>query len=134
MFGDYFGIGAGAHGKLTSLTNQSIDRYENFKQPRQYMSNTKFGRFCSHQRQLSPADALFEFMLNALRLRDGVPVSLVTERTGLSWESIATGLIPAINDGLLVAHDDWIKPSRLGQRFLNDLVMRFLPVNPEAKS
>ena len=132
MFGDYLGIGAGAHGKLTSLTKQRIYRYENFKQPRQYMSNTKIGRFRSHLRQLSPADALFEFMLNALRLRDGVPVSLVVKRTGLSRESIVTSLIPARNDGLLVTRKDWVKPSELGQRFLNDLLLRLLPTNREA--
>jgi len=130
-FGDYLGVGAGAHGKLTSLTNQCINRYENFKQPRQYMTTAKCGSFCSHQRQLSPADALFEFVLNALRLRDGVPVSLVTERTGLAWEIIATSLIPAVEAGLLIADNNWVQPSELGQRFLNDLMMRFLPDDRE---
>ncbi len=133
-FGDYLGVGAGAHGKLTSLTNQCINRFENFKQPRRYMSAAKLGKFTNPQRCLSPADALFEFMLNALRLRDGVPSYLVMQRTGLARDVIASSLIPAVNDGLLSADDHWIQPTALGQRFLNDLMLRFLPDDREATS
>lgn len=122
-FGDYLGIGAGAHGKYTDMAAGRIHRATKIRQPARYMQDTSRcdERFPTHR------ELIFEFMLNALRLTDGFPRSLFSERTGLDWsvaESLVQGLI---GDGLLEERSSSINPSDQGLRFLNDVLIRFLP-------
>ncbi|MFN8916432.1 MAG: coproporphyrinogen-III oxidase family protein, partial [Burkholderiales bacterium] len=128
-FGDYLGIGAGAHSKISFP--QRIIRQARAKQPDSYMSQALAGRPVHEERELGPKDLVFEFMLNALRLRQGVPVSLFTERTGLTAAAISQGLSRAEQKGLILSDPLWIKPTELGRRFLNDLQMLFLEESPK---
>ena len=120
-FGDYLGIGAGAHGKVSFPDR--VTRHERIKQPRDYLSKDDT---LAQQRTVDPAELPFEFMLNALRLVEGFPVRLFAERTGLSLSLLESQLAKAENDGLL--ERDWkrIRPSERGRRFLNDLLDRFI--------
>jgi len=124
MFGDYLGIGAGAHGKL-SLPGGFV-RTERFRQPDSYLENAARGRFESSRRVLAPADLGFEFMLNALRLPGGFAPALFTQRTGLPLSHLQSGLDAARARGLLLAGPERIAPTELGMRFLNDLQALFL--------
>lgn len=123
-FGDYLGIGAGAHSKITHVDLQHIIRHWNVKNPKDYLKKEK--AFVASQHILTEEDLPLEFMLNALRLKDGVPASLYNERTGLNLESIEELLQKAKHKKLLLTDQDIIKPSALGERFLNDLVTLFL--------
>jgi oxygen-independent coproporphyrinogen-3 oxidase len=120
-FGDYVGIGAGAHGKLSFADR--ITRHERIKQPREYMAAGP----CLQERVLSADDLTFEFMLNALRLIDGFPAGLFTARTGLLGAVIERGLRAAEAMGLVERNRDRIRPSERGRLFLNELVALFLP-------
>jgi putative oxygen-independent coproporphyrinogen III oxidase len=124
QFGDYLGIGAGAHSKI-SFPDRII-RQARVRQPESYMIQALAGRAVQEERELSRHDLVFEFMLNALRLRQGVPATLFSERTGLASGVVSQGLTRAEEKGLIVADPVWIKPSELGRRFLNDLQMLFL--------
>jgi putative oxygen-independent coproporphyrinogen III oxidase len=124
QFGDYLGIGAGAHSKISFP--ERIIRQARVRQPESYMMQALAGRAVQEERELSSQDLGFEFMLNALRLRQGIPATLFSERTGLASRVISQGLTRAEEKGLIVADPVWIKPSALGQRFLNDLQMLFL--------
>jgi oxygen-independent coproporphyrinogen-3 oxidase len=123
-FGDYFGVGAGAHGKLTA--GDTIFRTERHKQPRVYLAATASERAILRQ-EVTPADLPFEFMLNALRLSDGFDRSLFESRTGLAWAHIGDQIQQASKRELLESADgeQW-RPTDLGRRFLNDLVGIFL--------
>lgn len=124
-FGDYLGLGAGAHGKLTTAT-QAV-RTERRKQPREYLDLPVEQRL--RQRQAVTADELpFEFMLNALRLVDGFDRQLFESRTALAWDVVAPPIAIAERRGLLeaVTPVHW-RPTELGRRFLNDLIGLFLP-------
>ena len=126
QYGDYLGIGAGAHGKLS--TGTAIVREMRHKHPQRYLENAASGRFVQ-QRHSVPADELpFEFMMNALRLSDGVPAELFQARTGLPPETISPQLQSARAQGLLEAEETMHKPSAHGRRFLNDLLTLFLDV------
>jgi putative oxygen-independent coproporphyrinogen III oxidase len=119
-FGDYLGIGAGAHGKISFPDR--ITRHERAKQPTAYLQGSSVV-----ENRLIPAHELpFEFMLNALRLVDGFPVGLFSERTGLPIATIEIQLAEAEKRGLL--ERDWkrIRPTAHGQRFLNELLALFL--------
>ena len=119
-FGDYLGIGAGAHGKISFADR--VTRHERAKQPREYME--KEPGFS--EQTVAPAELPFEFMLNALRLVDGFDVKLFNERTGLPLSSIEARLLEAESKGLL--ERDWrrIRPTERGQRFLNELLELYL--------
>ena len=121
-FGDYIGIGAGAHGKLSFPDR--VTRHARIKQPRDYLQAR--GSTISEQRQIGSAELPFEFMLNALRLTGGFAVDLFRARTGLPLGSIEAALARAEEKGLL--DRDWqrIRPSERGRRFLNELVELFL--------
>lgn len=124
QFGDYLGIGAGAHAKL-SLTDGTIIRHAKQKHPRLYLE-TAYGPQRLHTAQtLDPTTLPFEFMLNALRLIDGVPQGLYAERTGLTLAD-HPAWTQALQRGLVDPDPAWIRPSALGQRFLNDLMQMFL--------
>jgi putative oxygen-independent coproporphyrinogen III oxidase len=123
-FGDYLGIGAGAHSKLT--LSDRIIRQERFHSPESYLQNAGQRRFVSREHGVSPAELPFEFMLNALRLTDGVPASLFTERTGLPLHAVSGPLAVAETRGLVVPDPTRICATPLGLRFLNDLQSLFL--------
>ncbi|HIO91649.1 MAG TPA: oxygen-independent coproporphyrinogen III oxidase-like protein [Leucothrix mucor] len=124
-FGDYVGIGAGAHGKISS-PDGSIQRYSKYRQPKQYMDQVSQGSARSSEDTLAKADLPFEFMLNALRLKQGVSTSLFTERTYLSFDHIEKKLKEAVQKGLIEADSQSIKTSSKGWDFLNDTVEYFI--------
>lgn len=122
-FGDYLGIGAGAHGKVTLAEGQQIIRRWKQKQPKAYMDpNT---RLCGNER-IAENELAFEFMLNALRLHEGVPTELLSARTGLNPEQISKQLNEARRKGLLEEDMQQLKPTQQGRLFLNDLLSVFI--------
>jgi oxygen-independent coproporphyrinogen-3 oxidase len=125
-FGDYLGIGAGAHGKLSS--HDRIERQVRVKHPRAYMEavESATGRQVAQTRTLDRKDRTFEFMMNALRLNEGFDLSLFTARTGLSSGVLSKGLDQAIAQGLVERGPHRVRPTPLGRRFLNDLLQLFL--------
>ena len=126
LFGDYLGIGAGAHSKISFA--DTIIRKMRYKQPKEYLLQSQSGAplIQTHQ-TLSNADRAFEFMMNALRLNEGFDSKLFQERTGLPLTVIHSQLEQAEERGLLVRNAFRIKPTILGKRFLNDLLQIFLP-------
>lgn len=126
LFGDYLGIGAGAHSKISFA--DIIVRSMRYKQPKEYLDKSQADESTIQTQQiLTPADRSFEFMMNALRLTGGFDTPLFSERTGLPISVIQHQLDEAEARGLLV-HDRFrIKPTVLGKRFLNDLLHIFLP-------
>jgi len=123
-FGDYLGIGAGAHTKLT-LADRVI-RQERFSRPESYLSHTAERRFVSRDYAVPVGELPFEFMLNALRLTEGVPATLFAERSGLPLSAISRVLSRAEARGLLEPDPTRIRATPLGLRFLNDLQSLFL--------
>jgi len=124
QFGDYLGIGAGAHSKL-SFPHRVV-RQMRYKQPKAYLEHVLRGTQIQEQGEISREDLPFEFMLNALRLNDGFQVNLFAERTGLALNAIEKTLALAESKGLLYRDHQIIKPTELGQSFLNDLQQLFL--------
>ena len=123
-FGDYLGIGAGAHGKL-SLPDRIL-RQVRHRQPQRYLEAALAGDAVFEQHEVADADLPFEFMLNALRLLEGVPVALFAERTGLPLSRIVPALERAEARGLLARDHLHLQPTALGMQFHNDLVQLFL--------
>lgn len=124
-FGDYLGIGPGAHGKVSFPDR--IVREVRFKQPRQYLAAAARGDFVLESHAVAARDLPFEFLLNALRLTDGFETSLFEERTGLPIVRVGRELGEAEARGLVARDHRRIAPTELGQRFLNDLLQIFLP-------
>lgn len=122
-FGDYLGLGAGAHSKITD-TKGNVQRAAQVRQPTDYLDPTK--RAQAVFKPIAQQDLIFEFMLNALRLTEGFPIALFSERTGMSLECIQPILKQAVQRGLLMEEATQIRPSALGAKFLNDLMMMFL--------
>lgn len=125
-FGDYVAIGAGAHGKVSQLQTNTIERYFKYKQPQRYMEACEQGDARSKTSILSTQDLSFEFMLNALRLKQGVERTLFEQRTGLSLEAIAQPLQSVMDKGLLNKNSERLATSDLGWRFLNEVTTLFL--------
>ena len=125
QFGDYLGIGAGAHSKLSF--RDRIVRQMRTKHPQQYMDAVKAGTHIADIRILARDDLPFEFMMNALRLNEGVPATLFEARTGLPLITCTAALERARARGLLEPGATRLQPTLLGQRFLNDLLAVFLP-------
>jgi oxygen-independent coproporphyrinogen-3 oxidase len=123
-FGDYLGIGAGAHAKV-SLPDRVV-REVRYKQPEQYLQRAAAGDPVMERREVPAGELGFEFMLNALRLTEGVPASLYTERTGLPLAAIAREIDAATARGLLDPDPAVLRPTPLGRRFLNALTALFL--------
>ncbi|WP_076591719.1 radical SAM family heme chaperone HemW [Herminiimonas arsenitoxidans] len=123
-FGDYLGIGAGAHTKL-SFPHRVI-RQARYKQPKSYMENMRLGNPIQEENEITRNEMGFEFMLNAMRLVDGVDVNRFAERTGMPLNAVEHALNEAEAKGLLYRDHKTIKPTVLGQRFLNDLQQLFL--------
>jgi putative oxygen-independent coproporphyrinogen III oxidase len=125
QFGDYLGIGAGAHGKISF--HDKIIRQARYKQPNEYLAKMADGNAVQSENVVEKSELPFEFMLNLLRLTEGFPLALFTERTGLPQSKIFAEIERACNEGLLERDLHWVKPTEKGQRFLNVLMERFLP-------
>jgi oxygen-independent coproporphyrinogen-3 oxidase len=124
QFGDYLGIGAGAHSKLSFP--HRIVRQMRYKHPQSYLEHAKAGTPVQEEAEIG-RDALgFEFMLNALRLTEGFSPNLFAERTGMSLNQIEKSLNLAEQKGMLYRDHALIRPTDLGRRFLNDLQEIFL--------
>ena len=125
LFGDYLAAGAGAHGKLTD--GAAVLRYRKPANPLQYMQAMEAGEHGADAEVLAEPDVLFEFMLNALRLREGFPERVFEQRTGFAAEVLAEEAAQAVAKGLLERRKNGIwQPTTLGWRFLNDLQAEFL--------
>ncbi len=124
-FGDYLGIGAGAHGKLSFP--HRIVRQVRHRQPELYMDKALAGDAVAQAHEVARAELPLEFMLNALRLKDGFSLTDYTERTGMPPSSIATALAQAEQSGWLRREGAWIQPTARGFDFLSDLQQLFLP-------
>jgi len=125
QFGDYLGIGAGAHAKITAA--EGITRLWKVKQPQDYLKKFGTPAAIGGEHRLSVDDAPFEFMLNALRLVHGFAPELYEARVGLPLSSLECALAHARSRHLIEQKDDVIRPTALGLRFLNDLSAIFLP-------
>jgi putative oxygen-independent coproporphyrinogen III oxidase len=124
QFGDYLGIGAGAHSKLTFA--HRVVRQVRFRQPQLYMQQALQGLPVTRSEDVARADLPFEFMLNALRLKGGFSLSDYTERTGLALTSLQKGLQQAEQKGLVQRDFERVWPTDLGFDFLSDLQALFL--------
>ncbi len=126
LFGDYLGIGAGAHGKLTTTGNhQSIYRTRKQRQPTDYLNPNK--PFLAAIDEVNPEALVFEFMLNTTRLEQAIPNALFTERTGLDFDTLKPKLQTAEAQGLLHLKDTHWQITPFGRQYTNDLQGIFLP-------
>lgn len=125
-FGDYLGIGPGAHGKLTS--HEGVRRSMRHKLPKRYLEAAGTGSFMQTDETIPAADLVGEFMMNALRLNDGFTIDLFERHTGLPWIIVSPRVDRALKDGFLewVTPGQHLRPTLQGRRFLNVLLQRFL--------
>jgi putative oxygen-independent coproporphyrinogen III oxidase len=130
QFGDYLGIGAGAHGKLGDADSGVIRRRAKQRTPRAYLEHAGAARGIASDVSLATIDLPFEYMMNALRLVDGVPMHEFSQRTGLGIEAIAPILDTARAKGWISEDPGMLCTTDTGQRFLNDVIALFL-VEPE---
>jgi coproporphyrinogen III oxidase-like Fe-S oxidoreductase len=129
MFGDYLGVGAGAHGKLTLAASGAIVRTLQLREPRRYLAQVPAA---VARKNVSPHELPFEFMLNALRLVDGFDAAMFSQRTGLDWEAVADPVNTLVGRGLLIREGTSHRPSPRGMGFLNELLLSFMSdVRPE---
>ena len=124
QFGDYLGIGAGAHSKLSFA--HRVVRQTRFREPRLYMDKALEGNAVTQDTEVSRAELPFEFMLNALRLKEGFKLQDFVEKTGLPFTAVAQGLDEAERKGLIERDFVRVKPTERGFDFLNDLQSLFL--------
>jgi putative oxygen-independent coproporphyrinogen III oxidase len=124
-FGDYLGIGAGAHGKLTFPQSGTIVRTTQLREPRRYLAAEPGA---NKRSVVGSAELPFEFMLNALRLTHGFEIDTFAARTGLPWEGLEA-IRPLTAKGLLEVQGRRCRPTPLGSRFLNDVLVAFMPEN-----
>jgi coproporphyrinogen III oxidase-like Fe-S oxidoreductase len=124
-FGDYLGIGAGAHSKISF--SERIARQARYKQPKQYMESAAAGNAVQEQHAVAASEIGFEFMMNALRLNGGFPLVLFEERAGVPLTAVLKQLEEAEMRGFIVRDHQRVAPTALGGRFLNDLLEIFLP-------
>ena len=125
-FGDYLGLGAGAHGKITLPATGEIRRRIKTRHPKRYLA----GETLAQDLAVSRADLAFEYFLNVLRLRDGFSLEAFEARTGLSRQDVSGPLDTALERGLLEVREGGFRPTDLGWRFSNDLQALFLPESP----
>jgi len=131
-FGDYLGIGAGAHAKISFPDR--IVREQRVRAPADYLRRVSERTHIAERRTLTAAELPFEFMLNTLRLKDGFEVPLFAERTGLPMTTIEPALADAERRGLIARDHVRIAPTELGRSFLNDLQMLFLSEQRSTRS
>jgi putative oxygen-independent coproporphyrinogen III oxidase len=122
-FGDYLGVGAGAHGKLTLDASQAVVRTTQPREPRRYLANTPEALT---RKTVPTTDLPFEFMLNALRLIDGFEIPTFTQRTGIPWDHIAAIVAGLVDRQLLASDGQRLRATLVGLRFLNNLLLSFL--------
>lgn len=122
-FGDYLGVGAGAHGKVT---NGTVTRQSRLRVPQSYMRAAGSDAAIAAQRTLGEQDLILEFMLNALRLKNGAPLSRFSARTGLAPARVQAQVDAARADGLLEHEPGLLKATKKGARYLNDLLQYFM--------
>jgi oxygen-independent coproporphyrinogen-3 oxidase len=132
-FGDYLGIGAGAHGKAT-LADGAVWRRWKVRAPRGYLEHAATPRRIGGDDAIAPEQLPFEFMLNALRLNAGFDLADFSSRTGLAADAIASTLAQAQARGWLAREGARIRATELGQRFLNDVIELFLPDKPASRA
>jgi oxygen-independent coproporphyrinogen-3 oxidase len=123
QFGDYLGIGAGAHGKLTDAATQQIARCSKIRHPKHYLAAKDFTASC---KVLTAQDVILEFVMNALRLDAGFSMALFTATTGLPVTMIETAAYRAMEAGLLERENDTLRASARGQRYLNELLQYWM--------
>lgn len=123
QFGDYIGIGAGAHGKNTDITNGQVIRRQKTRLPGHYLDYQEHPKYKEHI--IDNSELTLEFMMNALRLNQGVPSHYFTKRTGLALSTIEKPLSELQRQGLLKDSNENIVTTELGQRFLNSVLERF---------
>lgn len=124
-FGDYIGIGAGAHGKISA--KNGIRRLWKIKHPKSYLVRSNSNDVVGGKRELQTSEIALEFMMNALRLPEGFALSLFAQRTGQSLSDIESPLTAALQRNWIELSEQRCRPSELGFRFLDDLVELFLP-------
>lgn len=131
QFGDYLGIGAGAHGKVTdlvnapeSLTASPVFRTWKTRAPKDFLNAEK--RFLAGKESVQNEDLGLEFLMNALRLQEGFDLNLFEQRTGYSLDTISDGIQQAINKGLLIQQGSQIKTTDQGSLFLNEILAFFM--------
>ena len=127
LFGDYLGIGAGAHAKITEGAQQTITRYRKHKHPKQYLESVSSSALAGQQK-LSDKELTFEFLMNGLRLNNGFQADMFCHRTGLKTDALKTLLSPMIGESLIEwRSDNHIQATSKGKMFLNDILERCLP-------
>jgi oxygen-independent coproporphyrinogen-3 oxidase len=126
-YGDFVGIGAGAHGKITLPAENGIRRRIRARHPKSWMAGAGTGEALASDALLNPQERVFEFFLNQLRLRDGVHKKQFGPRTGLPWSEVAGRVASLIDRGLLEEQAERLVPTETGWRFVNDLQSVFLP-------
>ncbi|MGB1801137.1 MAG: radical SAM family heme chaperone HemW [Gammaproteobacteria bacterium] len=126
QFGDYLGIGAGAHGKITNVAEGNIKRFSRHKMPKRYIELAGSDGVITETRTLNRDDLALEFMMNALRLKEGVDAGLFLRRTGLPLSKIEKELTQAVDHGLIEWQTDNLRPTKKGQRYLNELLEIFV--------
>ena len=127
QFGDYLGAGAGAHGKISAPLHTNCHRRVKPRNPDDYMGKNGMGRQMSTSKTITGLQLAFEFFLNSLRLNEGVELSMFEARTGLHPDKIQRPIEEAVRKELLTVENEFICPTHLGRRFLNDLQAIFLP-------
>jgi oxygen-independent coproporphyrinogen-3 oxidase len=122
-FGDYLGIGAGAHSKITDQTG--VSRFSRPRLPKQYIATAGSNEAFVNERKLDQKDLLLEFMINALRLQQGFTLQQFSLTTGLASDVISDGINRAIKKGLMVKNNDRVKTTERGFAFLSEVQLLF---------
>lgn len=130
-FGDYLGIGAGAHNKLTDAATQTVTRRSKIRHPRKFLEQAGTEQRIDTARILSADDVIFEYAMNALRLDDGFTAAKFSAATGLPYRRMEPAVTAAIEQGLLVTDEDCIHTTPRGQRYLDELLQTLVPEAPD---
>jgi len=126
-YGDYLGLGAGAHSKITLPAEGMVRRMCKQRHPRTYLEALESGRWRAEDRPVGKPERCFEFFLNQLRLREGVHIPDFGPRTGMRWAEIGDLVAQASRRGVLTEQGERLVPTNLGWRFVNETQMLFLP-------
>ena len=126
QFGDYLGIGAGAHGKITNVAEGKIERFTRHKIPKRYVELAINNSAITETKKLNRDELPLEFLMNTMRLSDGVLPNLFLDRTGLSLKCIENELLLAVDRNFIDWQINSLKPTKTGQRYLNELLEMFV--------
>ena len=126
-YGDFLGIGAGAHGKITLPAMQEVRRRVKRRHPQAWMQGASEGDVLAEDLAIGPGERVFEFFLNQLRLREGVSKPMFAARTGLPWDEVLGRVELAVARGLLEDRGSRLVPTAVGWRFVNEIQAIFLP-------